>query len=261
MLSQRLREPLDLVWESGYQTFCTMRFALIVISALATLANQMVVQAADLTCVFGPHHKASPSPEPDIRADTACSRYSSLSCCSPNVSHSIDQQGDQELYNFHWDDCGEVPPECERFLKADSCFFHCDPYIGQWKGSEELSVVDLPICASNCDEFFEACKDVAICAPNWLTGFKEDNETGRFHCVNKTCRTFAEWYGNGKEMCETMWGDNQYVAHDNCVVMTFTGNNPNANVKKDTSGAHGIARWQSSLYFVLSVLSYILLQF
>ena len=242
-----------------------MVFTLVVIIALFTLANQMVVQAADLTCIIGPHHKASPSPEPDIRADTACSRYSSLSCCTANTSHSIDKQGERELYNRHWDDCSVISTECERYLKVESCFFSCDPYFGQWKTSqtEELPLSGLPVCASSCDEWFDACKDVPVCAQNWLTDFKEDNETGRLHCVTKTCRTFAERYQNGKGLCETIWGDGyQYVAdNDNCMVFDFTGDNPNANVTKDISGAHSFERRQSSLSFVLAFLSYILLQF
>ena len=85
--------------------------------------------------------------------------------------------------------------------------------------------------------------------------------TGEYHCVNETCRTFAEWYQNGKGMCETMWGNFfQYDAdNENCMVMTFTGNNSNANVTNnptvkvmtDTSGAAGVLQWQRSFLFSL----------
>ncbi|XP_062523859.1 riboflavin-binding protein-like [Corticium candelabrum] len=237
-----------------------MACAMVVIIALFTMINQMTL-AADLTCVVGPHHKAFPSPEPDMRADTACSRYSSLSCCAANTSHSIDQQGDRELYKLHWDDCGNISTSCERYLKAESCFFACDPYLGPWKGSKDLTLYAVPVCASYCDEWFDACKDVPICTRNWLTDFKEDNTTGEYHCSNQTCRTFTEWYQNGKGMCETIYGNSfQYDAdNENCMVMTFTGNNPNANVTKDTNGATGVQQCQSSLF--LAVLSYVLLQF
>ena len=251
------------VCESGCRHCAEMGFTLVVIIALFTLANQMVVQAADLTCIIGPHHKSSPSPEPDIRADTACSRYSSLSCCAANTSHSIDQQGEQELYNRHWDECGVLTPECERFMKAETCFFSCDPYVGQWKTLDNSTFFDLPICSSSCDKWFDACKDVSVCAQNWITDYKEDNITGRFYCVNKTCRTIAQRYQNGKGMCETIWGDEfRYVADsDNCLLIDFTGDNPNANVKKDISGAHSFELWQSCLSSLLAFLSYILLQF
>ena len=241
-----------------------MGLALVVIIAFCILANQMTEHAANPSCIIGPHHKASPSPEPDIRKDTACSRYSSLSCCTANTSHSIDQHGDRELYNFYWDDCGVISTACERYLKAESCFFSCDPYIGQWKGSEVLSLSGLPICAAYCDDWFEACKDVLLCAQNWITDFNPtiDPVTGRFHCVNETCRTFAQCYRNGEGMCETMWGDSFQYDEDNtnCMVMLFTGGNPNSNVMKDASGAGSVTRWQRSLLFLFAVFPYILLQ-
>ena len=149
-----------------------MGFTLVVIIALFTLANQMVVEATDPTFVVGPYHKVSPSPEHDVRADTSCSRYSSLSCCTANTSYSIDQQGDRELYNLYWDDCDTISTACERYLKAESCSFACDPYLGPWKGSKYLLLSAVPVCASYCDEWFDACKDVLICAPNWLADFE-----------------------------------------------------------------------------------------
>ncbi|XP_062516842.1 riboflavin-binding protein-like [Corticium candelabrum] len=207
---------------------------------------------ASLQCVSGPFHKPSPSKEVDIGANTACGEYVSLSCCPANVSDAIDRQGDRELYNFHWDDCGTIPDACEQYLKAESCFFECDPYLGPWKGKWDGTLNKVPICASYCDQWFEACKDVRLCAANWITDFEKNSTTGRYHCINDTCQTFTQFYQNGKGLCEIMWGDSfQYVAdNQNCMVMKFEGDNPNAEV---TSGATHIACWQSSLFLLLVV--------
>ena len=188
------------------------------------------------TCTAGAHHKSVPSPEADIQPTTSCGQYSGLSCCTAATAHSIDQQGDRDLYNFHWDDCGDVPHDCQKYLKAESCFFECDPYLGPWKGQWEGSLSGVPICASYCDDWFEACKNVPLCAANWIDDFVENVTTGRYHCTNQTCHTFATLYGNGKGLCETMWGSSFRYASDttDCMVMMFDGENPNANVMKHT---------------------------
>lgn len=72
-----------------------------------------------------------------------CGMYFFQSVCS-----SIEAQGDRELYNFHWDDCGPIPAECDRYLKFESCFYECDPYIKQWQDPvRPWAVLRVPICA------------------------------------------------------------------------------------------------------------------
>ena len=56
------------------------------------------------------------------------------------------------------------------------------------------------------------------------------------------CKTYAEMYGSGQNLCEKMWGDSyRYVKKDknvnNCMKMWFTPGfeNPNANVVEFSS--------------------------
>ena len=56
------------------------------------------------------------------------------------------------------------------------------------------------------------------------------------------CKTYAEMYGNGQNLCEKMWGDSyRYVRKDknvnNCMKMWFIpgSENPNANVAEFNS--------------------------
>ena len=183
-------------------------------------------------CPARPTEKNSPSPEPDITIGTACDEYSALSCCNASTAHGIEGETSHELFRDQLSDCGELPVDCQRYLKAESCFYHCDPYLGPWKGEGKDNLRGVPICASYCDDWFNACKNVPLCAANWITDFVKNETTGRRHCANKTCGTFATLYANSKGLCETMWGNNFLYDEDNgnCMVMMFEGENPNANV-------------------------------
>ena len=97
----------------------------------------------------------------------------------------------------------------------------------------------VPICASECDAWYAACKDDRICVENVLEDY---NRTVNYvaKCPrDKKCITYAEMYGSGKNLCEKLWGDSyRYVQKDNdvnnCMKMWFTpgSENPNADVRK-----------------------------
>ena len=97
----------------------------------------------------------------------------------------------------------------------------------------------VPICASECDAWYEACKDDKICVENVLEDY---NRTVNYvaKCPrDKNCTTYTKMYGSGKNLCEKLWGDSyRYVQKDNdvnnCMKMWFTpgSENPNANVGK-----------------------------
>lgn len=203
---------------------------------LVFVASDMTSYAQH-TCVAGPHHKKVPSAEVNIPEGTACHSFADLSCCTAKTADSVHREGDSELYKFHWDHCGAIPEACHRYLKAESCFFECDPYLGPWKGEGNGSLLAVPICGSYCDEWFEACKNVPLCAGNWLTDFVFNNASGFYDCSNQICHTFATWYRNGTGLCETMWGDSFLYDKDdsNCMKMMFDGRNPNQDVRAVSS--------------------------
>ena len=96
-------------------------------------------------------------------------------------------------------------------------------------GSGYISGV--PVCASYCDSWFEACKDDLTCVEDWLADF-DFAANGNNSCpTNSTCTTFKERYGNAQGLCNKMWGSAFRYSTDtsNCTVMKFdsTGSNPN----------------------------------
>lgn len=93
-------------------------------------------------------------------------------------------------------------------------------------------IANVPVCADYCDRWFEACKDDRTCVTDWLGDFDYHPETGRNSCPeNSECVTFAEMYGNGRGLCNRMWGNAFFYSEDrnNCTVMSFEDAQSNPN--------------------------------
>ena len=87
----------------------------------------------------------------------------------------------------------------------------------------------VPVCASYCERWFEACRTDLTCVEDWLGNFNFDDFSRNTCPVNSSCITFEQQYGNARNLCNRMWGDEYFYSEDedNCTVMAFTGENPN----------------------------------
>ena len=116
----------------------------------------------------------------------------------------------------------------------EECFYQCEPMLGYFEsvpGSGYISGV--PVCASYCDSWFEACKDDLTCVEDWLDDF-DYAVNGNNSCpVNSTCTTFRGRYGDAKGLCNKMWGSAFVYSTDeqNCTVMKFDPGNGNPNFR------------------------------
>lgn len=84
--------------------------------------------------------------------------------------------------------------ECNRWFQEEECLYECDVNAGKWRkhktcfgpdNSENAWQIEgMPLKASECDAFYEACKDLVMCAcsgpdcpegtaPQSLFGFAE----------------------------------------------------------------------------------------
>lgn len=102
------------------------------------------------------------------------------------------------------------------------------------------NIQNVPICAEYCDAWFDACQDDYTCFENWLEEY--DPSLGITTCpASHTCRTFHEVYGDGRGLCDTIWGTAYAYSTDadNCTVMAFdsTMPNPNYNLTFPRSGS------------------------
>lgn len=60
-----------------------------------------------------------------------------------------------------------------------------------------------PLCASDCNSWFEDCKEDYTCAANWARDFVWEN--GKNVCPHwARCTTFKEMYSNASNFCEVV---------------------------------------------------------
>lgn len=154
-------------------------------------------------CLTGEFHKAKPGPETSNY--TACHLYKTNTCCTAAFTEQLSKNPIRKIGNFSWNNCGDFGPKCQAYLKEVECFYQCSPNVGYWKGAYQGSFAKVPLCGKFCDSWFDACRNENTCAKNWIMDFKM-NSYGENSC-NGTCKTFAAVYGDGKGLCESMWGD------------------------------------------------------
>lgn len=209
--------------------------------AVATVATLSMVTALTPSCLL--RELDTPAPQEGL---VNCRQYSEMSCCT-NATDSLivpNEKGEQ-LYNFNWDQCGALSPECQAFFQAESCYFECDPYQAKFKNVVEktpVTMVGVPLCASYCEAWFDACKNDLTCAAEWMVDLYASDDGTYFECgPNTVCKTFAEIFHNPIGLCDILWGNAFYYSEDedNCVVWDWplTQSNPNKDVKDEES--HG----------------------
>ncbi|CAH1773994.1 unnamed protein product [Owenia fusiformis] len=185
-----------------------------------------------IQCLDGPWHKKFSGPEgPDY---VECLSWKDNACCLANMTQELLTHKAKNLYDFHWDRCGNLSQACETFIKDEECFYQCEPGLRKFRhdGPKDGRITKVPVCKSYCDDWFNACKDDMTCVENWMEDF--DYTKGENHCpADSTCKTFADMYGNAEGLCNKMWGHAFTYSTDssNCMVMSFDPTNGNPNAK------------------------------
>ena len=98
---------------------------------------------------------------------------------------------------------------------------------------------------------------------NVLEDWNEVAAFGKDCPKDKSCKTYKEMYGNGKELCEKLWGSSykyteQNIEKDNCMVFWFNPSNDNPNMKVRSIASHNVllvAMFFLPAYQVLSSLN------
>jgi hypothetical protein len=68
----------------------------------------------------------------------------------------------------------------------------------------------VPLCASSCHAWYNACSDDLTCVANWFQDF--DWTSGSNICPNSTtCQTFRVVYGDAKTFCERVRQRQKYL--------------------------------------------------
>eukprot|EP00928_Gymnodinium_smaydae_P011204 TRINITY_DN14162_c0_g1_i2.p1 TRINITY_DN14162_c0_g1~~TRINITY_DN14162_c0_g1_i2.p1 ORF type:complete len:324 (+),score=63.23 TRINITY_DN14162_c0_g1_i2:140-1111(+) len=140
-------------------------------------------------CHLSYYHKDFPGPEPDNF--TECHPWKDNACCAHKTVMSANALNEAYGAEYHWDRCGPLSQECERFFVQESCFYECDPNAGYYRKhapgtydarcdkyapgynstySKENNCVHnewemhgMPIKASYWDAMFDACRNDLFC--------------------------------------------------------------------------------------------------
>ncbi|XP_013411269.1 riboflavin-binding protein isoform X3 [Lingula anatina] len=178
-------------------------------------------------CLPGNNHKRTPGPEEGTFG--ACHEYKNNSCCTAAFTQTLSASPIVKVEDTYWNRCGNLSRSCEQYKLSVECFYRCSPNAIYWKNPDHPSAaLHVPVCAEDCDAWFEACKDDMTCATNWLTDWNF-TKPGENHC-KMPCKSFTEIYKDGKGLCEKMWGSTfLYEGNaDKCIKLQWSaGDNPN----------------------------------
>lgn len=193
-------------------------------------------QAADHViyerCMRGKFHKTIPGPEENLQT---CSHFSDKACCTNDTAASL--RDDDALYGFNYSHCAPMSKECQNFFLQNNCFYECSPNVWPWLSAVDSSYRkeryhNVPLCAGNCNAWWDACRLQQTCVTTWSTGFTWKNKVNECPEGSK-CRSFEQVYKNATFFCENVWGPNDYKVVDNgdankpCIEFIFHQSNPN----------------------------------
>ncbi|XP_037089858.1 folate receptor beta-like [Pollicipes pollicipes] len=197
-------------------------------------------------CLDGRHHKTRPGPEDQLHQE--CTPWRERACCTANTTRHLHTSN---LYGFSYDHCPgkRMSAQCRRHFVRDLCFHECSPNIGPWVAKVDMKIRNerffkVPLCASQCIDWYEDCKHDFTCTDNWSRNFRWKNGTN--HCpAGAQCFTFAEVYGNAQRFCETVWDHSWKYTEDDqpCMQIWFQSarGNPNEAVARLHAILHSAA--------------------
>ena len=207
-------------------------------------------------CLPGANHKETPSPE---NAMLACQAYKENSCCSSDFTKQLATSPIKKIGDFSWTQCNNtLSHKCEKFMVNVECFYRCSHNAIFWKNPCYPSAISkAPVCSSFCDAWFDACKDDLTCAKNWATGF--NMTAGNVNTCKGPCRNFSDFYSNGKDLCESMWGSSfVYTEETDCLKLNFTAPNPNDKLVEKLFGEQGTEKPESGAVANIASLSLVI---
>jgi len=128
-----------------------------------------------------------------------------MACCNKTTTETI-HLANTTWSNFNYDHCYRMSNRCKQRFLQELCFYECDPYLHRYVvGVSETSTwmflfdihfwssrifkfkkdksksrrseryYQIPLCKSDCTQWFNDCKYDYTCRDNWNKGFKWNN--------------------------------------------------------------------------------------
>lgn len=213
-------------------------------------------------CLDSQSHKHKPGKEDSLHGE--CLPWKDHACCTGETTvdlHTIN------MYNFSLDHCynqtmQKMSDRCKKYFFRNNCFYECEPHIGLWVVETTRKIAKqrfhkVPLCASDCDEWWEACKEDFTCAYNWPRDFRFKN--GHNYCRGE-CFSFEQVYQNASNFCENVWDESFVYTPDEKACMRLWFNSSLGNPNRQTAqyyirkvlggGATSIFSYNLSIFIV-----------
>ncbi|XP_023932227.1 folate receptor alpha-like [Lingula anatina] len=205
---------------------------------------------------------SKPSPSPDTKLE--CIRYRDRSCCKPGITNTFEENENFQnitIYNI----CPQkssLSSACHREFFDELCFFLCSPNIGPWiteathdAAPEKERFKDVPLCASECNRWWDACKHEFTCYVNWYNDVVRDANGLNICGPGQQCRRYDAIYNSSTNFCETIWDFSFKVTPDDqpCMKFGFDVNKPNPNIdvaRRKVGVISACPPFSSVLYFL-----------
>jgi len=143
---------------------------------------------------------------------TACNQYELAACCTEETAENI---LNDVLYGeyYHFQRCGPLSPKCLKFFESEACLYECSVHAGKYRkfrdcdelatgGGNVWEIFNMPLAASSCDAWYDACRDDLFCVGPSRNFFDEPEKCD----VETDCQPFKEIYRDGKDMCSVLFG-------------------------------------------------------
>lgn len=195
-------------------------------------------------CLFGDKYKEFLFVEESM---VVCKFYKDVLCCISDFIKQFVIFLVKKVGKFLWILCNNILSfKCEVFMVVVECFYCCLYNMYFWKNFDYLFVImKVFVCVSFCNGWFDVCKDDLICVKNWIIDFNKI-EMGVNIC-KKLCKNFSDYFINGKDFCESMWGISFVYKEIDCLQMNFMGLNLNDDLVKRLFEKSGV------LFFIVSL--------
>ena len=91
------------------------------------------------TCHLDYYHVDTPAPA----ELSECAPYKDNACCAAATVTNATKIKESYGSKYHWDRCGPLSPQCERYFVEEACFYECEP-AGSFLFSRLQTIIDFP---------------------------------------------------------------------------------------------------------------------
>lgn len=222
-----------------------------------------------------------------------CSDWSDFSCCDREMSKRSHEIIDQ--FGFNIAHCGEnfITDGCREYFIRNICYYNCDPYTKPWIVDDNVfgkeRIMQVPLCKSDCINWWHQCSESWTCVRNWRQHFVWQKDSQLNISTNvcpagAQCQQIKYIYMDALDFCQTVnlfsvslpiifnrlfgqvWDNNWRVVNDDehCVKIKFnrssTDENPNELVANYYNQKAKINRHETALMiFLLELLCLVII--